>query len=188
YDFTTRSEETEENEERCQGNGIDLGLILSYKTHLRCGLSSQFPGRIRIGQFENRLPFTGRVAVFYQPSFRPPSRVMGEVAGLGWHYIDSTKKNVYLFKFGVEHRIAQEYFLRYGFNLCPDYRNTNIWQTTLTFGFGFTLKPLVIDFAYGLSRRNFQARDFEQLNNLRPTNMYIEENIHNLLLTFNFYL
>ncbi len=185
YDYTTQHRETDNYQNKFNGGGFDFGTLFSYDIHLRSGFAISLPYSIKFGNSQYDYPAQCRLGLLYQPPLMIPSKIVCEIEIYAWNIVDSTLNNIYSLHFGFEHKAGKDYYLRYGFCLAPDYRNDEIYLTGLSFGLGWALEPIAIDFGYGFSRKNFLARDFNELNFLRPQNLHIEETTHTFLLTLS---
>lgn len=184
YDCAARISETRNQQDRFNGNRFDVGLLFDYQIHIRGGLAAHLPHTVSFGGSKYDYPAQVIGALSFQPPLMIPSRIGTEVEISAWSLIDSTLRNIYDLRVGFEHKAGKDHYLRYGFSISPDYRNRGIYLTSLTFGLGIDLRPLIIDLGYCFSRCNFTVRDFQQLSYLRPPNLSFEETTHYLIVTF----
>jgi hypothetical protein len=135
------------------GNGLSFGIILTPSSHLR--FAYFYRGSFQVnGDDTLKYPSFHNFGFYYQPPHRIPTKFVSEINYEFW------REPLINYKFGIEHTILYDYFLRYGFSLIPDYNERAIWTTNLTLGLGVRLKNYYFDVGYAYGKRDYSNYDF----------------------------
>jgi len=162
------------------GNNTKIGFIFAPSLHLR--FAYYYNNILRVTDKDDSLSYPARhnFGVYYQPPHRVPTKFVAEVDYELWN------EPVFIYKFGVEHTILYNYYLRYGFCIFPDYIEPAIWTTNLTIGFGVQLKNYYFDAGLAYGKRDYANTDF---GGLGIKEKYIFDETQNyFLLSFGFKL
>jgi hypothetical protein len=165
-----------------EGRATRAGIIILADRHLALAYSylTEHTVDCEGTSIELNYPASHTIGCFYQPAARIPTRFYGEYCREVW----PTAINIY--KIGIEHIIVQDYSIRYGFCVFPDYAQDAVWTTILSIGGGYRTKRLHFDIAYSDNRRDYSNNDFTGLENLG--NIQIDESSSIFLISLSFIL
>jgi len=157
--FPTAPDSSISSEAQYNGSTTKIGAILVPSIHFRVSYFYTFKYTLEsdnTGDFS--YPDVHSFGLFYQPPGRIPTRFMCEFNYENWN------EPLFIYRFGVEHTILNSYALRYGFCLFPDYKQTAVWSTILTFGMGMKTDRFFIDLGFGYGKRDYLHSDFSGLD------------------------
>ncbi len=144
------------------GMATGVGVIILPNRHISLAYlySSEHTVDNKGTSAELNYPASHTLGCFYQPAARIPTRFYGE-------YCRETRpSSVNMYKVGIEHTITQDYSIRYGFCIFPDYEQNAVWTTVLSIGGGYQTKKLHVDIAYSYNKRDYSSNDFTSLEDL----------------------
>lgn len=155
------------------GDNTKFGLIFSPSSHLRIGYFYSHKTNVTSDTQSVHYPASHNFGTYYQPPYRVPTKFVAEI---DYEYQDEP---LLIYKFGVEHTLLYNYYLRYGFCLFPDYVEPAIWTTNITLGFGGKTGNFYFDVGYAFGKRDYANTDF---GGLGIESKYIFDETQNYLL------
>lgn len=163
-----------------EGKATRAGIVFSPNKHFAIGYSYVIEYSVEDKQTGSNLDYPAAHAIgfFYQPAARIPSKFYGEFSRELWTHA------INIFKVGIEHTVARDYSIRYGFCIFPDYEQTAVWTTVLTVGGGYRAQRFHFDIAYSYSKRDYSSNDFAALEDLG--NIQIDESSSIFLTSLSF--
>jgi len=168
--------------ESFEGKLTRAGIMIKPNEHLALAYSYSSEHSVDCKETALRLnyPASHTIGCSYQPAARIPTRFYGEYCREMW----SNALNIY--KIGIEHMIVQNYSIRYGFCVFPDYKQSAIWTTVLSIGGGYQTKKINFDIAYSYNKRDYSSNDFTSLKDLG--NIEIDESSSIFLISLSLIL
>lgn len=165
-----------QNEFYYSGKRMKLGLMIATALHLRLSynFSNEYILESKTGE-DLIYPYSHSVGFLYQPPALVPTKFVVQVEYETW------QEPIFIYKFGVEHTILTKYALRYGFSIYPDYTESAIWTTVLTFGFGLQSGRYNVDVGFSYDKRDYFSSDFSNLK--AAENLNFNESTKHLLLS-----
>ncbi|MGB9721348.1 MAG: hypothetical protein ACPL28_07730 [bacterium] len=136
------------------GDNTKLGFM--FAPSINFAFAYYYCDKLLVSDNDNSLnyPASHNFGILYQPPHRVPTKFVAEIDYELWN------KPILVYKFGVEHTVLYNYFLRYGFCIFPDYNEPAIWTTNLTLGFGGQLRNYFFDLGYAFGKRDYANTDF----------------------------
>ncbi len=108
-------------------------------------------------------PLKTSMGVAYRPSNQLPVRVAADVIYTRWSDFSDTAydglvlDDVWEYRVGVEHRMPDEFMVRFGFGWIPWYMNREVAAALVTLGAGYDFGPMNVDVGAELVRRHLMA-------------------------------
>ncbi len=159
------------------GNRIKLGISIAPTMNFRMAYTYQH--RYELADIGYEYPEVHSFGIMYQPPGRIPTKFLAQVEAEMWEGIEDN--NIFIYKIGVEHMILRRYNLRYGFCVFPDYKQSVIWTTNLTLGFGFYAGSYSFDIGYCYGKRDYLAADYLTLD--LSENYKLDETTHHFVVS-----
>jgi hypothetical protein len=159
------------------GSRIKIGIEAAPTMNFRVAYTYQHHYELADVGYE--YPETHVIGIMYQPPGRIPTKFLAQIEAEMWEGIIGD--NIFIYKIGVEHMILRKYNLRYGFCVFPDYTQSVIWTTNLTFGFGFHTDLYSLDIGYCYGKRDYLAADYIYL--ILSENYKFDETTHHFVIS-----
>jgi hypothetical protein len=169
-----------QQDDEYEGKTTVLGLAILPNKHLSLVYSyiAEYTVESSSSNTEMLYPESHTIGFFYQPGARIPTRIYGEYCREIW------AEPINIYKIGIEHTVAQDYALRYGFCVFPDYAQDAVWTSVFTVGGGYNTVRFRLDIAYSFSKRDYSGDDFSALEELGNTRLTESTSIFMVSLGF----
>lgn len=146
------------SEDDFNGSMKKLGIIINPNIHLRLAYLYSPAYTVDSPQgVEFKYPEKHILGFFYQPAARVPTKFLAEINYERWEEV------LWVYKVGVEHLILNNYAVRYGFCIFPDYTESAVWTTVFSLGAGFKNRWYGIDIGYSYSKKDYTTANYEEL-------------------------
>ncbi|MEO0206056.1 MAG: hypothetical protein ABIL22_05220 [candidate division WOR-3 bacterium] len=160
------------------GDNTKIGLMFAPSINFAFGYYYRHKFAVSDGLGSLDYPVSHNFGIFYQPPHRVPTKFVAEVDYELWN------EPIFVYKFGVEHRILYNYFLRYGFCIFPDCNEPAIWTTNLTLGFGGQVRNYFFDVGFAYGKRDYENTDFGGFD--LDKNYIFDETQNHFIFSFGF--